>query len=195
MAGQEHFVCAHCGHSNALPEVKSRWASTGKVLTFLVAAASVLIAAFGTFSPVESTDIGKARAFLGAYYSSAPFQPERTWKRLSDSYKESGLSSGPLAWDEYSRYFSQFDEMAVSDVANYKSTRGEWYIATVYRKNKNGATATTRYAFELRCPWYSRLPRLSCSPSNMQIYNDCVINQASGRCKEDEASIEPPAGE
>jgi hypothetical protein len=191
MADQRGYVCGNCGQLNELARDKSGWASTGKVLTFLVAAAGLLVAAFGAFSSAESPDIGKARAFLGAYYSNAPFQPERTWMRLSDSYKESGLASGPLTWTEYERYFSQFSEMNVSDVANYKSTK--WYVATVYRKNKKGSSATTRYAFELRCPWYSRLPKLSCSPSNMQIYNDCVINEESGRCKEDEASIDAGA--
>lgn len=190
MAGQRLVACTRCGHWNEAPKDESWWASTGKVLTFFLTAAGVIIAALGTLSPVESTDIGKARAFLGAYYGNAPFQPERTWERLSDSFKESGLPSGPLTWAEYKRYFTQFRHMDATDVGNYESTRGEWYAATVYRENKNGSSETTRYAFELRCPWWSRLPVLSCSPANIQIYNDCVINEKSGRCKEDEASID-----
>lgn len=184
MTGQRFHRCEKCGYPNELFEVrKSVLDRFGRFVLGVAAVGTFVVAAFSLLAPTESTDIGKARAFLGAYYGNAPFQPERTWRRLTESYKE---NNADLTWDVYDEYFSQFSEMTVSDVANYETERGEWYAASVFRKNKNGDTATTRYAFDLRCPWYSRLPVLDCSASNLQIANNCEIDQQSGRCDQDE---------
>ena len=193
MPKQMLVQCLRCGHLNAVEDANGQPGvadGVARTVTILVSLAAVVVAAFAAFAPTESTDIGKARAFLGAYYGNAPFQPETTWDKLLGSYKENGAARDPaLDFEAYKEYFEQFSVMTVTDVTNYKATRGEWYAATVYRLNKNGDSATTRYAFQLQCPWQSRLPGFSCSASNLQISNVCEV-QKSGLCNEDEAIYE-----
>jgi hypothetical protein len=183
------FQCAHCQHSNTVLIERGkdgRWATVGKAIAALVPIASLVVGTAVTLSPTETTDIGKARAFLNAYYGNAPYEPDQTWNRLSDSFKKNGESSADkLTHEKYDRYFRQFRVMTVSNVANYDGRSGEWYVADIYRLNKNGDSATTRYAYQLQCPWEAKLPWVSCSPDNIQILNVCVV-QASGRCREDE---------
>lgn len=189
MAESRVFRCANCHHPNAIllePAKPGAWDTWGKVATILIATASLLIAGVVALAPTETTDIGKARAFLGSYFGNAPYQPDITWRRLSDSYKENGaLAADKLTYESYEKYFQQFELMTVTDVTNYEGRSGEWYSADLYRLNKNGDAATTRFAYQLECPWQSKLPIISCSPSNIQIVNVCVV-QTSGQCREDE---------
>jgi hypothetical protein len=168
------------------PAKRSLWATCGKIATALVTLLGLLVGAVAAFASTETTDIGKARAFLGSYYGNAPYEPSSTWERLSDSYKANGaLAEEERTYADYKKYFTQFETMDVANVAYYDGRSGEWYEADLYVLNKNGDANTTRYAYQLQCPGMSRLPLVDCSPENMEIVNVCVV-QPSGRCRQDE---------
>lgn len=195
MPNQVTATCPICHHStNFLVDAAKPgiWDAWGKVVTILLAAGSLVIAGIAGLAPTETTDIGKARAFLGSYYGNAPYQPDSTWKKLSTSYKQNGAEKeDKLTHASYVKYFRQFEDMQTSDITNYDGRRGEWYAATVYRLNKNGSSATTRYAYQLQCPWQSKLPTIKCSSANIQILNVCVV-QPSGKCREDQGLMVAP---
>jgi len=180
--------CPNCNHHTAVPVVeptKSKWDRWGKFAAILGSLASIGVGLVVGLSPTETTDIGKARAFLGSYFGNAPHEPEKTWQNLAESYKQN--NSDDLTYEGYVKYFSQFKTMTVDEVANYEGqSGGEWYSADLFRLNKNGTSATTRLAYQLQCPWQTKLPLIGCSPDNIQIANVCEV-QPSGLCREDEA--------
>ena len=187
MTRQTYLQCVRCGHLHELPEERKSLArGVGAVILAAIPMAALVVSILTFLSPAETVDVGKARAFLGAYYANAPFQPEETWKDLTDSYKENNAPE--LTFQEYEKYFTQFTEATATDVANYEPGRGRWYAATVFRENVDGTSATTRFAFDLQCPWYTRLPGIPCSSSNLQIANNCIVNSATGRCSQDETT-------
>jgi hypothetical protein len=136
----------------------------------VIAIVSVIAGILSVTQEPESPDFNQAKVFLRDYYRDAPDDPDATWNRLSDSFREEKAKDpdNPLTHEEYVEYFGQYDSVTLDGFGVSEQNDG-WWRATLVFRTADGEVTRPHFQFELVCPWWSKYPGLSCDTEDIRL--------------------------